>query len=111
MLLDIFRAQFELFENSNYRMFKKMEAILPEHAAALAELYRHYELLRLVRNLNRLTVAADDQIDPVHLHPVIGAWGIDALKAKSPAALQARILHELNRGEEIMKKLIEQVVK
>ncbi len=98
MLLDIFRAQFELFENSNYRMFKKMEAILPEHAAVLAELYRHYELLRLVRNLNRLAIAADDQVDFDHLHPVIETWRIEALKAETPLALRERILAGAEEG-------------
>jgi len=110
MLLDIFRARFELFENSNYGMFKKLEAILPQHAAALEELYRHYEFLRLVRNLNRLAVAADDQIDTVHLQKVIETWRIKGLRERRPEALQARILRELKRGEEIMQELIGEVL-
>jgi hypothetical protein len=110
MLLDIMRARFEISENSSYRMFRKLEAILPQHAAALDELYRHYELLRLVRNLNRLAVAADDWIDPEHLHPVIESWRIKGLREKRPAALQARIVRELTRGEEIMRQLIGEVL-
>ena len=106
MLLDIFRARFELFENSNYGMFKKLEAILPQHAAALDELYRHYEFLRLVRNLNRLAVAADDQIDTLHLQKVIETWRIKGLREKRPETLEARIERELKRGEEIMQQLI-----
>ena len=110
MLLDIFRARFEILENSNYRMIKKLEAILPEHAAEIAELFRHYEFLRLVRNLNRLAIAADDQVDPEHLFPVIATWGIKTLHAASPAALRARILRELGRGEEILQKLVAEVL-
>ena len=110
MLIDIFRARFGLFENSNYGMFKKLEAILPQHAAALEELYRHYEFLRLVRNLNRLAVAADDQIDTVHLQKVIESWRIKGLRERRPEALQARILRELKRGEEIMQELIGEVL-
>lgn len=106
MLLDIFRARFELYENSNYTMFKKLEALLPQHAAVLEELYRHYEFLRLVRNLNRLAVAADDQIDTLHLQKVIETWRIRGLREKRPETLEARIERELKRGEEIMQQLL-----
>ncbi|HNW59856.1 MAG TPA: hypothetical protein PKI62_09290 [bacterium] len=110
MLLDILRARFEIHENSNYRLFKKLEAILPAHAAALDELERHYELLRLVRNLNRLTVAADDMVDPAHLQPMIETWRVRGLREKRPEALQARLVRELRRGEEIMGELIAAVL-
>ncbi|HOT96607.1 MAG TPA: hypothetical protein PLG50_02665 [bacterium] len=110
MLLDIFRARFEIHENSNYRLFKKLEAILPAHAEALEELSRHYELLRLVRNLNRLAVAADDQVDLEHLHPVLETWRIRGLREKRPETLEARIQRELKRGEEIMQELIGEVL-
>jgi len=63
-----------------------------------------------VRNLNRLAVAADDQIDTVHLQKVIETWRIKGLRERRPEALQARILRELKRGEEIMQELIGEVL-
>jgi len=59
-----------------------------------------------VRNLNRLAVAADDQIDTLHLQKVIETWRIKGLREKRPETLEARIERELKRGEEIMQQLI-----
>jgi UTP:GlnB (protein PII) uridylyltransferase len=63
MMLDIFRALFEFTEQSNYRLFNLLKSILPEYENRFQDLYKNYEFLRVVRNLNRLAIAADDSLN------------------------------------------------
>lgn len=110
MLLDIFRALFEIQENSNYRLFKKLEAILPRWAETLQALYRHYEYLRMIRNLNRLAVAADDDIEVYYLHSITATWRAGVTRHESAEALLAHIQETLGTGTALMERLIDGVV-
>ncbi|MBD3376393.1 hypothetical protein GF406_15265 [candidate division KSB1 bacterium] len=63
MFLLICRAVFKIKEHSNFKLLRLLAGLVPSHSALFNELYNHYELLRKVRNLNRLMIAARDDVD------------------------------------------------
>lgn len=111
MLLDIFRALFEIQEFSNYRLFKKLQAILPERVDDFTALYRHYEYLRQIRNLNRLAIAADDEVNCHYLHVISATWRTDLPRFANPEDLALHIRATLQQGERLLEKLIAGVVR
>ncbi len=58
------RGVFHLREHSNYKLLLQLVSRVPSHASVFQRLYTHYEYLRKIRNLNRLILAAEDQIPP-----------------------------------------------
>jgi len=91
MLLDVLRVRLAVAENSNYQAFRILQRLLPAHAATLNQLEHHYEFLRLMRNLNRLVIAADDHLNPNYLHLILENWPLAEIPEKTPEELLERV--------------------
>jgi len=62
MLLTILRACFQIREASNFKLLIIIQSILPKFSKDFQKLFRAYEFLRRIRILNRLTIAAEDNV-------------------------------------------------
>jgi hypothetical protein len=67
MLLFICRALYRLQEPSNFLLMRRLASGFPKRGRYFQRLHKAYDFLRMLRNLNRLTVAADDILDPEYL--------------------------------------------
>ncbi|OPZ71096.1 MAG: Bifunctional uridylyltransferase/uridylyl-removing enzyme [bacterium ADurb.Bin478] len=109
MMLDIFRAQFEVAQQSNYAIFHTFQTILPEYANQMIVLARQYDFLRTMRNLHRLAIAADDRLNIEYLDLLA-----EIVSTSGQTETKAGLLEKINSSMAIVKsiqqELIEEVV-
>lgn len=84
MLLLILRAFLHQFIHSNFEFLTQLPQLIPQHARLLSRLQQSYEFLRRVRNLNRLTVAADDNLDVNHIGNLAASLQLKQRLADTP---------------------------
>ncbi len=110
MLLDILRVRFNLVEHSNYLIFKKLQALLPAQATNLHQLSEFYEFIRLLRDLNRLVINADDVLQPEYLPLLLKTWPNTKLGVKTAEELLQRLEKTLQASANIIDQLLQEVL-
>jgi hypothetical protein len=109
MVLDIFRALFEVNLNSNYRVFQTFQTILPEYSRQLAVLLQQYDFLRTIRNLHRLAIAADDRLNVEYLDTLAEILsGQDNIETKE--SLLGKITASMEIVKLVQQELIDEVI-
>lgn len=98
MLLLICRTIFRLREHSNFKLLMLLASRHTAQSAFFENLYHHYEFLRKIRNLNRLMIAADDEISYTQL---------DSLTAN----LLTTSPESLSRGRNLVRQLARTMIK
>lgn len=75
MILLIFKAHYGLSDPINNQLVKNLLVLKPEWADRLQSLGENFSILRYLRDLNRLTVSADDQLHFEYLGPAAKIMG------------------------------------
>jgi len=109
MLLDIFRALYEINQHANYNLFHTLQTILPDYSRHLAALLRQYDFLRTVRNMHRLAIAADDRLNVGYLDLLaeILSWP-EANETKQ--SLLEKIHDTMTIVQSLQRELVEEIV-
>ncbi|OGB99731.1 hypothetical protein A2V82_03420 [candidate division KSB1 bacterium RBG_16_48_16] len=112
LLLFIFKSLFKIRENSNYVVLQKLQTLLPAMKADFKKLFESYQLLRLVRNLNRIIVSADDTINIDYLHDLADNLEIEPHPHKSRSLVLFNDLKKtIRQSRGILKKAINKIEK
>ncbi len=112
MLLLICRALFNLQEPSNFMLMNRLATGLTQHGQLFHRLSKIYEFLRMIRNLNRLTVAADDKFDREYLENLTEFLKIPGHKNDSgPSRLLTKLQATLSSGRRTIEEITEKVVR
>ena len=111
-LILMMKASFRVFEPVSQHLFKMMPVLNEQHARQIATLEECHELLRRVRDLYRLAVAAEDAINLEELAPVAAIMGYldDDGNGDAPALVKA--VHErMDRVTKASKTIISTLTK
>jgi len=112
MLLLICRALFNPREPSNFMLMNRLAAGLPINGPLFQKLSKAYAFLRMMRNLNRLIVAADDKFDKEYLENLTEFLKIPGHKNDSgPDQLLTKVQTTLSSSRRIIKEITEKVVR
>jgi UTP:GlnB (protein PII) uridylyltransferase len=109
MVLDIFRALYEVNEHSNYRIFGVFQTILPDYRRQFQVLMNQYDFLRTIRNLHRLAVAADDVLNPDYMNLLVEILS-DSDGFADAKELMDRILAGMAIVREIQNEFVEEIL-
>lgn len=109
--LIIIRTMYQIREHSNFTLLTRLQNLFPDHEADLRRLYIRYQFLRRIRNLSRLTVAADNILYIHHLVNLTEHLDIRSKRNIDPAELLLKRVWEYMRSSEkltnrLLKKLV-----
>ena len=68
MILLICRALFEIFEPSSFKILLRLQIMIHSHSKEFQKLFKSYQKLRYIRDLNRLSLAATDCLGKDNTH-------------------------------------------
>ena len=109
--LVIMRVIFRIKESSNFRLLARLQYKFPDYAEDFKKLHRRHEFLRKIRNLSRLTIAADNILYINHLENLTEHLNIKSTRNIDPAELLLKRVWEYMRSSErITNRLLKQIV-
>jgi len=107
MLLSIFRAINEWFEISNYKLSELLKKTYPSMAREFELLFENYQFLRKIRNLNRLTIAADDKLNKKYISHLAENLQIESKSEASPSEV---LLEDVEKSMKLVQDLVDNIV-
>lgn len=111
MMLLMFRALHEWDEISNYRAFEQLAHIYPKFSSDFEQLLQYYKFLRMIRNLNRLTIAADDNLNKKYINHLAENLQIEASPSASPSSILLKDVEQtLVSVKELLDKIIQKIL-
>jgi hypothetical protein len=111
LFLMLARALFYIRQSSNFRLLFSLQKIFPDHEDDFKKLLRRYQFLRKIRNLSRLTIAADDILYLNHLVNLTEHLEIKSKRQLSPEELLLKRVWEYMRStEKLTNRLIRKLI-
>ena len=111
IFLMMIRANFHIRQSSNFRLLYGLQKIFPEHENDFKKLLRRYQFLRKIRNLSRLTIAADNKLYINHLLSLTEHLQIKSKRDINPAELLLkRVWVYMRSTEKLTNRLIRKII-
>ena len=110
MLIFIIKALYEISDNSNFKILIQLQENMRSLKSQFEKLYSSYTFLRVIRNLNRLIIAADDSFDIRYIDSLAeNLNGEDNSSATASQTLFHDVEKTMNQVTKIIKKISQRI--